>query len=195
MRAWQLGWFGAAVAVLAILIMARFATAQDGTPGALPMAGTVMSTPAAGTVTSRVTSGFVGSWRVDPTILGQVNPALTTFTNDGSVFTSNRPVQPGPPGLTDRPIAQSLGHGAWEVTGERTANVTFEFIQTDLTGTFLGFRVIRGSLELNEGGDEWTGRFTFTITDAAGATVQTGEGTVVAQRINAEAPVLGTPPA
>ena len=181
-----------------ILLSTLFAAGEPRTIFvATPVAGIDGGTPAAGMAAPVRTegdvagSGFVGAWRVEPTIAGQINPALTTFTADGSVFTSNRPVQPGPPALTDGPIAQSLGHGSWEATGDRTASITFELIQTDLAGTYLGTRTIRGSLALDASGNVWTGAFAFAVADASGAVVQSGEGSVRATRIGVEP--AGTP--
>jgi len=170
-----------------------------GTPApgaaATPMTG-IGTGPADGglDIAAPTAAGFVGAWIVEPTIAGQAAPAFTTFMADGTIFTSNRPVQPAVPGLTDGPIAQSLGHGAWVATGERTAAITFMFIQTDLAGTYVGTRTITGSLEMDASGTSWSGTFGFTTADAAGVEILTGEGTVRATRIvTAPVATAGTP--
>jgi hypothetical protein len=157
---------------------------------------------ARGTATT-APSGFIGAWRVNPTIGGQTAVALTTFNADGTVFTSNRPVQTAPAGvdLGAPVIVQSLGHGSWTGTGERTADMTFVILQSDPVGAFLGTRTIRGSLELNERGDQWTGTFSATIADAVGTEFVTQVGSVEATRIVIEpiapamTPVVLLPPA
>jgi hypothetical protein len=72
---------------------------------------------------------FVEAWRVSPTIDGQTVPSLITFTSDGLIFTSTRPMQPAPAQLPATLLVQSLGQGSWIATGSRTAEVTFVFIQ------------------------------------------------------------------
>ena len=141
-------------------------------------------------------AGFVGAWQVSPTIGGQTAVALTTFTADGTVFTSNRPVQPAPEGLAANVIVQSLGHGSWAATRERTADLTFVILQTDTAGAFRGTRTIRGSLELSDQGDSWSGTFSATIADAGGTEIATQVGQVEATRIAVE-PMspASTPPA
>ncbi len=148
----------------------------------------------AGTPTSA--RGFVGAWLVTPTVGGETATALTTFNADGTILTSNRPVQPAPPVLPAPVLVQSLGHGSWVATGERTADVTFVFLQTDVAGTPLGTRTVRGSLELDAGNDTWTGTFSATVADPDGAVLQTSEGTVAARRITAASvPAASTPAA
>ncbi len=138
--------------------------------------------------------GFVGAWLVTPTIGGEAATALTTFSADGTILTSNRPVQPAPPILPAPVLVQSLGHGSWVTTGERTADVTFVFLQTDVAGTPLGTRTIHGTLELDAGGNAWTGTFSATVADPTGVVLLTTEGTVAARRI-AAVPPASTPDA
>ena len=159
----------AAVVMLALLALGRLPGigAQDGTPVA-------------------TAGGFVGTWRVTPVIEGQATAALTTFNADGTVLTSNPPVQAAPPDLGAGVLVQSVGHGEWAATGERTADVTFVFVQSDGNGNYLGTRTTRGSLELDDDGETWTGTFDATVADAAGSVLFTAAGTVEATRIAVE---------
>src|SRR3712207_4203125 len=113
----------AAVFLLALLALGRLpgTGAQDGTP--VGSAG-----------------GFVGAWRVTPVLEGRVTTALTTFNADGTVFTSKPPVQIAPPEVGGAVLVQSVARGRWEATGERTADVTFVFVQSDGDGAYLGTR-------------------------------------------------------
>lgn len=138
-------------------------------------------------------NGFVGSWLVSPTIDEATAVALTTFTADGAILTSDRPSQSAPPELGIGPFHQSLGHGRWEATGPNEAAVTFVFLQTDPQGAYLGTRTIRGRLTLGPSGDRWSGDFTATIADAAGTVVAESVGRVSATRITVE-PLSGTRP-
>ena len=47
-------------------------------------------------------------------------------------------------------------------------------------------RMVTNSLELDASGSVWSGTFGFTIADAAGVVMESGEGTVRASRIVAE---------
>jgi len=133
-------------------------------------------------------SGFVGSWRVTPTSGGEAAVALTTVNADGTTLTSNRAVQPVTPGLPAGAMAQSLGHGSCRATGLRTADITFVILQSTTDGAFLGTRTIRGALELDSGGDRWSGSFSVTVADPAGLVVQQTTGSVEATRIMVERP-------
>jgi len=166
-----------------MLILLAFLTIDPAAPG---MTAAQVATPATG-------SGFVGSWRVTPTIGGEAAVALTSFSADGLILTSNRPVQPATPGLPAGTLVQSLGQGSWQATGERTADITFVILQSDLTGIFLGTRTILGSLELEPSGDAWTGTFEVTIADPSGTVVYETTGAVHAIRIAVEPPRAGTP--
>ena len=142
---------------------------------------------------STAESPFVGAWQVSPTIEGEAAVALTTFHDDGTIITSNRPVQTAPPGLAAEVLVQSLGHGSWSTTSERMADITFMFLQSDPNGTFLGTRTIRGVLELDESGDTWSGDFAIIVADPDGAVVLDTVGTVMATRIGVEPMPEGTP--
>jgi hypothetical protein len=93
-------------------------------------------------------------------------------------------------------VLQSLGHGSWVATGERTIDMTFVFLLSDTAGTDLGTRTIRGTLELDAAGDGWSGTYTATVADPSGEILRVSEGSVEATRVAVE-PMesLGTPAA
>lgn len=164
-------------------------------PLALILAGLLLGSAPGRADAQEQGRGFVGSWLVSPTIDEATAVALTTFTADGTILTSNRPTQAAPPALGAGPILQSLGHGRWEATGSNEATVTFVFLQTDPSGAYLGTRTIRGRLTLDPSGDRWSGEFSATIADAAGSVLAESKGTVAATRITVEPPPSQMPQA
>jgi hypothetical protein len=171
-------------ALLAVAVAAAFVlgsaqdrtSAQDATPAA---AG----------------RGFVGAWRLTTETPFGTSQSLITFTADGTVLFSDRPVLPGEAGFPDTFIG--TGHGAWEQTGLTSAAATFVFFITDGEGNFLG--VVTDSIEVtfDPDSDSWSGPFSSTTTDPSGQVLYIGEGTVEATRITVQplATPLATPAA
>ena len=133
--------------------------------------------------------GFVGAWRLTTETPFGTSQSLITFTADGTVLFSDRPVLPGDAGFPDTFIG--TGHGAWEQTGPTTAAATFVFFITDGEGTFLG--VVTDSIEvsLTPDGTAWSGAFSSTTADPAGNVLFVGGGTGEATRITVQP--LATP--
>jgi hypothetical protein len=127
--------------------------------------------------------GFVGAWQVTTLVEGQPpSPNLTTFYADGNVLTSNRPVFP-PASEAAAAEARSAGHGVWIAVDDRTIDVVFDVLVSDVNGTYLGTRTLQGHLTLDETGTAWSGPFTARVTDPSGAVVATTVGRVEATRI------------
>lgn len=177
-------WRGYGLAVALVLIGGLLVVGRGGAP-AMAQDGTPTAT----------TSGFVGAWRVVPRIGDEAAVALTSFTRDGLIITSNRPVQPVPAELGSGVLVQSLGQGSWEATSATTADITFVILQSAPDGTYLGTRTIRGALTLDPSGDAWSGTFAVEIANAAGAIVHQATGEVRATRIEVDPAAAITPAA
>jgi uncharacterized cupredoxin-like copper-binding protein len=106
---------------------------------------------------------LLGSWIVDATpTVADDGPELETFHLEGSV----RGV--GPQGATV---------GSWEPTGARSADVTLVGPFTDPeSGAFVGLGIVRGSIEVAEDGQTFTGTYTFEPPAAFAAAVGIAEG-------------------
>ena len=132
-------------------------------------------------------SGFVGGWRVtvtDPT--GQTFPVLSTYGADGTTLHSGRASQPAAPGAPHAVDFNATGHGAWAPTGPTTAAVTFEVLNSDERGSFLGTLTISGVQRLGPDGDTFTGEYVITVRDPAGNVVAEIPTTAEGRRIVVE---------
>lgn len=139
--------------------------------------------------------GFVGSWRGDVTFAeGPPSYSLGTIDSDGTIVVSIPPVMPRP-GAPGDVLFTSSAHGAWEATGADSAIVTFVGLVADGQGNVFGATTIRASVTLDPGGQTFSGSNVVTITDLAGNTVATRQGTIQGTRIVAEAPAPATPAA
>jgi hypothetical protein len=99
---------------------------------------------------------------------------LATFTADGNY------VQHPQPG-------QSMAHGAWQRTGERTYDLTLEQLAFDQEGGTLDYRLrARAALDLDAGGNVLNARFRFEIQTPDGRVRDMGTGTGQGTRITVE---------
>jgi hypothetical protein len=142
-------------------------------------------------------NGFVGTWQVTFIIDDRpVGLALTSFTSDGIIIGANLPATTRGAWRPDEVVLQSSSHGAWVASGERTADITFVILLSDIEGNALGTRTIRGTLELDPSGNAWSGTYTATVADTAGEVLRVSRGSVEATRIVVEPMVApGTPAA
>ena len=178
------------LSVLAVVVVGLVArgrpttTAQDGTP--LP-AG----------------HPLVGSWSVTVSFDGQpplVLPNLATFTSDGTVVVAAPSILPETPG---GPAVSffSAGHGAWAAADVRGADVRFVFLVSDEAGHLLSINTVRGTLQVDDTDDAYTGRFNVEIEGPTGGALASLTGTWQATRIgvgsveSAGTPGGGTPAA
>lgn len=134
---------------------------------------------------------ILGSWIVDPTPADAEDaPDLISFGLDGST----RGAGPNGPSV-----------GSWQPTGERSADVTGLYFIEDPEGNFLGFGTVRGSIEVAEDGQTFSGTYTFEPPAAFAAAMglpagQFGPGDVTGERIAVEpmgepvAPIPEFPP-
>ena len=117
---------------------------------------------------------LVGSWAInDP----QGEPSVTAFTSDGIVIDAT---------------GAAPGIGSWQPTGPRAG--AFTIVLQRAAEDFVGTIVIRGTAEVDGGGDALTAPFSATVVAADGTVVGSREGTVTGRRIPVEpAGAQGTP--
>ncbi len=141
---------------------------------------------------------IVGSWWVSLAITGAMDQesVLDTFTADGTVLASVKPVSPAPPGAPFGQIFASLMHGTWTVVGPNQVALTLVRLQTDENGNYLGTVTVPAVLDVSSDGQRLSGPFTYAVADPAGNVVATGTGTAEGTRIAIEpmgTPTAGTP--
>jgi hypothetical protein len=113
------------------------------------------------------------------------HPAIGAWIVDG---TEVAVVAPG--------SVEGSAYGSWAATGERSADVTSLWPLSDPEAGFIGFGILRASIEVAEDGQSFTGTYTMELpagmAEAMGVPVgQLGPGDVTGQRIAVEP--MGTP--
>jgi hypothetical protein len=139
---------------------------------------------------------LVGSWLVVVEIEGQPPlrlPNLASFTADGVVIVSAPTLLPELPGGDTTRDVFSTGHGAWTAAGDRGADVRFVFLVVDERGNPDSINLIDGTLQVDAGGNAYTGQFTLTIVPAAGHAPAPVAGTWRATRIAVGAETVAPP--
>ncbi len=135
----------------------------------------------------------VGSWRLNLTVTGAMDQeaALDTFTADGTLIASVKPVSPAPPGAPFDHIFTSLMHGSWTAVGPDQVALTIIRLQTDEGGNYLGTVTVRAVIDVSGEGQRLSGPFTYEVADPAGSIAASGTGTAEGTRIEVEP--MGTP--
>jgi len=141
---------------------------------------------------------IVGSWRVSLAVTGGMDQesALDTFTADGTVLASVKPVSPAPPGAPFGQTFASLMHGNWTVVGPNQVALTLVRLQTDESGNYLGTVTVPAVGEVSSDGQGLSGSFTYDVADPAGNVVASGTGTLEGTRLEVQpmgTPTSGTP--
>ena len=126
---------------------------------------------------------LIGSWDVlvtardcetgAPIPFIPVFPAHMTYAQGGTMQETDL----GGPGLVRLP-----GHGVWRHQVGRQYNAAFRFLNFAPDRTFVGSNVVRSSISLSLGGDEYASTDTLEILNADGQVVETGCATTVATR-------------
>ncbi|MEA2595448.1 MAG: hypothetical protein QOF01_1917 [Thermomicrobiales bacterium] len=142
-------------------------------------------------------TALVGTWRVMVTQADGIGyPVMSTFMADGTAIHDGLPAQPAVPGAPYKVSIGGTGHGVWEATGEGSSAITFELLNSDENGNYLGRLTVSGTQELSADGESFTGQFVITITDPAGAVIAAIPTTAVATKMHLEQPALpGSPEA
>ena len=122
---------------------------------------------------------LVGTWLADtdPEATGNALDTLS-FTADGT--------------FTDVEAGGFVQLGAWEATGERTANLAIVAYELDEEGNNIGSTTIRVSIEVGADGNRFTAEYTIEFIQADGTSGgEAGPGIVTGERLVVEGP--GTP--
>jgi len=141
---------------------------------------------------------IVGSWRLSLAVTGAMDQegALDTFTSDGTVLASVKPVSPAPPGAPFGQAFASLMHGNWTVVGPSQVALTLVRLQTDESGNYLGTVTVPAVGEVSSDGQGLSGSFTYEVADPSGNVVASGDGTLEGTRLGVQpmgTPASGTP--
>jgi hypothetical protein len=100
---------------------------------------------------------------------------LISFNADGNAIETNA--------LTLASSLESPGHGQWIHVKHRRYALTFVNLEVNPDGSFAGTGTVRSQIQLEPGGDEWSGTFEVDILDPAGNVLFTDSGTVSGTRI------------
>jgi len=122
---------------------------------------------------------LVGTWLVD------TNPDASDNALDTVIFTTDGT-------FTNVESGGFVSLGAWEATGERTANLTIVAYELDEEGINIGSTTIRASIEVGADGNHFSGEYTIEFVQADGTSNgEAGPGIVTGERLVVEGP--GTP--
>jgi hypothetical protein len=129
--------------------------------------------------------GPQGSWLYTVTIPGYTFQGIETYSAGGGYVEADQ--------LSFSPLAvASAGHGAWQMTGQRTFNLTYLNLTFDgfSTGNPTGTLKVRQTTTLNKSGNSYTGSGDYTYYDLDGKPIPTISGTftITAIRVVVQAP-------
>jgi len=129
--------------------------------------------------------GPQGSWLYTVTIPGYTFQGIETYSAGGGYVEADQ--------LSFSPLAvASAGHGAWQMTGQRTFNLTYLNLTFDgfSTGNPTGTLKVRQTTALNKSGNSYTGSGDYTYYDLDGKPIPTISGTftITAIRVVVQAP-------
>jgi len=129
--------------------------------------------------------GPEGSWLYTVTIPGYTFQGIETYSAGGGYTEADQ--------LSFNPLAvASAGHGAWQMTGARTFNLTYLNLTFDgfSSGNPTGTLKVRQTTTLSKSGNSYTGAGDFTYYDLDGNPIPSISGTftITATRIVVQAP-------
>jgi hypothetical protein len=149
--------------------------------------------------TALVGHAMVGSWQMlagDALGAPSGDPTTATFSAEGTVILTGRPIRPALPGLPWTLTSFATGHGAWRAVDEQTVDFTVVHVRSDETGTYRGTTTVSGTITIDADGRSITGQETFTAVDQEGALLNAFPGEFVGSRIEVQPMAeLGTPSA
>lgn len=135
------------------------------------------------------TQSLAGSWQLTlssgPTVTEPAIHALATFTSDGSVIESD-----SSQATTISPSARiagrtgTPGHGIWQ-PAPAIGNLFVQFISliVNPNGTLYARKTVTIFGAMDASGDNFSGNYSYILTDPNGGQLGTGTGTVSGQRI------------
>jgi hypothetical protein len=115
---------------------------------------------------------LVGTWVVVDQRDTTDAPSLTVFSADGIVL--------------DASAAGKVGAGSWEATGPRSGAATFVYVFEGPGGNYRANVVIRAALEVDEPGNAFTARYSYTETAPDGTVVRSLDSVANGVRIPVE---------
>jgi hypothetical protein len=126
-----------------------------------------------------------GSWLYTVTIPGYTFQGIETYSAGGGYTEADQ--------LSFSPIGvASAGHGAWQMTGPRTFNLTYINLTFDgfSTGNPTGTLKVRQTTTIAKSGNSYTGSGDYTYYDLNGNPIPSISGTftITAMRIVVQAP-------
>ncbi|HVL25793.1 MAG TPA: hypothetical protein VM450_17010 [Thermomicrobiales bacterium] len=149
---------------------------------AIIMVGLAVRQPVASAVQGDAPSDLsghpaVGTWVVTVVDAPEAAPSLMMLLSDGIVL--------------DASPAGHTGAGSWEATGERSATVTFVYVNEDAGGRYLATAVVRASIEVDDSGDSLTAHYAVTVVAPDGKVLSSNEGTASGVRVPVESEESG----
>ncbi len=85
-------------------------------------------------------------------------------------------------GIGSAPLPRGPGHGSWEYDGERAFTSAFQFFRFNADGTYAGYSVARGQIEMNGEATSFTSTSAVQIYNPVGVLVGNGCATGIATR-------------
>ena len=140
------------------------------------------------------TPSLAGSWQLTLTPSPNPNPtpgviepvilALATFTTDGSVIETDSSQVAAIASSVRNIRAGTAGHGIWQ-PAPVPGNLFIQFISliVNPNGTLYLQRKVTIAGAMDPSGNNFSGSYSFTLTNPIGGFVGTGSGTVAGQRI------------
>ncbi len=119
-----------------------------------------------------------GSWRVTVTPKG-IDPfeALATYAAGGGyIFTDTFP----------NPVSPTPAHGAWEFVEPRVFRISFVKFNFNSKGQIEGSLNVRGTITLNDTGDEYTSQEQVEVRNPEGEVIFANTATTAATRMRVE---------
>ena len=149
-----------------------------------PAVATAQST-AQLSVSLQQAKGPEGSWLYTVTIPGYTFQGIETYSAGGGYTEADQ--------LSFNPLAvASAGHGAWQMTGQRTFNLTYVNLTFDAfsSGNPTGTLKVRQTTMIARSGNSYTGSGDYTYYDLDGNPIPSISGTftITARRIVVQAP-------
>jgi len=131
------------------------------------------------------TQGPEGSWLYTVTIPGYAFQGIETYSTGGGYTEADQ--------LSFNPLAvASAGHGAWQMTGQQTFNLTYLNLTFDAfsSGNPTGTLKVRQTTKIDKSGNSYTGSGDYTYYDLDGNPIPSISGTftITAKRIVVQAP-------
>jgi hypothetical protein len=138
------------------------------------------------------TPSLAGSWQLTltpspnpaPSVVEPAILALATFTTDGSVIESDSSQVAGVPSTARSSRGSTAGHGIWQ-PAPVPGNLFVRFISliVNPNGTLYLQKTVTINGAMDASGNNFSGSYSFTLTNPIGGFAGGGSGTVAGQRI------------